>query len=63
MKDRIQLYDKAFKPFIPHGRIMEAIDGVARKVNEDFRGCTDVPVVLCVLFLLCALLSFRLTEG
>ena len=49
MKDRIQLYDKAFKPFIPHGRIMEAIDGVARKVNDDFRGCTDVPVVLCVL--------------
>ena len=50
MKDeRIQLYDKTFKPYIRHERIMEAIDGVAAKINADFEGCTDVPVILCVL--------------
>ena len=50
MKDeRIQLFDKTFKPYIRHERIMEAIDGVAAKINADFEGCTDVPVILCVL--------------
>ena len=50
MKDeKIQILDKTFKPFIRHERIMEAIDGVAAKINADFQGCTDVPVILCVL--------------
>ena len=51
MKDeKIQILDKTFKPFIRHERIMEAIDGVAAKINADFQGCTDVPVILCVLY-------------
>ena len=47
--DKIKLFDKTFKPFISHERIMEAIDGVATRVNKDFNGCEDIPVVLCVL--------------
>ena len=48
-EEKIQLFDKTFKPYIRHERIIEAIDGVARRVNDDFRGCTDIPVILCVL--------------
>ena len=49
MKDKLVLFDKTFKPYIPHDRIIAAIDGVAEKVNADFRGCKDVPIILCVL--------------
>jgi hypoxanthine phosphoribosyltransferase len=28
---------------------MTAIDEVAVKINKDFEGCTDVPILLCVL--------------
>lgn len=49
MNSKIVLADKTFKPFIAHERIMSAIDEVAAKLNADFRGCEDVPIVLCVL--------------
>ena len=49
MTDRLVLQDKTFRPFIPNGRIIKAIDEVAAKVNADFNGCTDIPIVLCVL--------------
>ena len=49
MKDKIVLHDKTFRPYIGHDRIMAAIDAVAAKVNADFAGCEDVPIVLCVL--------------
>lgn len=49
MKEKIQLHDKCFKPFISHERLITAIDEVAKKVNDDFRDCKDVPIVLCVL--------------
>ena len=49
MKDKLILRDKTFKPYIGHEEIMAAIDAVAEKVNADFRGCDDVPIVLCVL--------------
>ena len=45
----IKIHDKVFKPLISHDRILEAINGVAERVNEDFRDCEDVPIVLCVL--------------
>lgn len=41
--------DKTFKPYIRHEKIIAAIDSVAEKVNADFRGCEDVPIILCVL--------------
>jgi len=47
--EKIKICDKTFKPFIPNEKIKTAIDGVAKLVNDDFNGCTDVPVVLCVL--------------
>lgn len=49
MKDRIKLHDKTFKPYIPAEKIETAIDGVAARLNEDFKDCSDVPVILCVL--------------
>lgn len=47
--EKIAVFDKTFKPFISHDKIMAAIDGVADRVNSDFRGCEDIPVILCVL--------------
>ncbi len=46
---KVTLYDKTFKTFIPYEKIMSAIDDVAEKINKDFEGCTDIPVLLCVL--------------
>lgn len=47
--DKVRLYNKTFKTMIPNDRIMSAIDDVATKINNDFNGCEDVPVLLCVL--------------
>ena len=49
MKNRVTLLDKSFKPFISNEQIEAAIDAVAQRINADFAGCTDVPVLLCVL--------------
>ena len=46
---KITLKDKTFKTFIPYDRISAAIDEVAARINADFKGCDDVPVLLCVL--------------
>ena len=47
--EKITLKDKTFKKFISYEKISSAIDGVANQINADFEGCTDVPVLLCVL--------------
>jgi len=47
--EKIQLYDKVFRPYITNDEINKSIDQVAAKINADFAGCTDVPVFLCVL--------------
>lgn len=47
--DKITLKDKVFKPYISNAEIMECIDRMTEKINRDFEGCTDVPIVLCVL--------------
>lgn len=47
--EKVTLYDKTFRTFIPYEKIVAAIDKVAEKINKDFEGCTDVPVLLCVL--------------
>ncbi len=47
--ERITLKDKTFRIFIPYEDISAAIDDVAVKINADFEGCTDFPVLLCVL--------------
>ena len=47
--EKVTLHDKTFRKFIFHSRIEEAIDEVAEKINRDFEGCEDVPVVICTL--------------
>ena len=47
--DKITLKDKTFVPFIPNEKIEKCIDEVAAKLNRDFEGCDDIPVILCVL--------------
>ena len=47
--EKIRLFDKTFKLFIPNAEIEKAIDEVAAKINKDNEGCTDIPVILCVL--------------
>ena len=49
MKEKIILFDKTFKPFIPYSKIEKAIDAVAARINKDYAGCTDIPILLCVL--------------
>lgn len=47
--EKITLKDKTFRKFIPYEKISEAIDRVADDLNADFKGCSDIPVLLCVL--------------
>lgn len=47
--EKVTLNDKTFRKFIPYEKLEKAIDEVAEKINADFEGCTDVPVLLCVL--------------
>ena len=47
--EKIRLFDKTFKLYIPNAKIEAAIDDVAAKINADNAGCTDIPVILCVL--------------
>ncbi len=47
--DKVTLYDKTFRTFIPYEEICTAIDKVADRINTDFEGCEDIPVLLCVL--------------
>jgi len=47
--EKITLKDKVFRLYIPNEEIEAAIDKVAEKINNDFNGCEDVPIVLCVL--------------
>ena len=47
--EKITLKDKTFKTFIPYEKISSSIDALAEKINADFNGCDDIPVLLCVL--------------
>ena len=47
--EKITLNDKTFKTFIPYEKISAAIDTVAERMNADFKGCEDFPILLCVL--------------
>ncbi len=45
----VKVWDKTFVPFIGHDELMGCIDNVAEKINTDFEGATDIPVILCIL--------------
>lgn len=47
--EKVTLKDKTFRKFIPYEKLETAIDAVAAQINKDFEGCTDVPILLCVL--------------
>lgn len=47
--DKVTLFDKTFRTFIPYGQISEAIGRVADRLNADYGASGDVPVLLCVL--------------
>ena len=49
MKQKVRLHDKTFKPFLSNEQINAAIDQVAQKLNADFAGTQDIPILLCVL--------------
>ena len=46
---KVTIKDKTFRVSIPYEELTKAFDQVAEKINDDFRGCEDVPVLLCVL--------------
>ncbi len=46
---KVTLHDKTFRTMIPYEQLESAIDRIADKINADFAGCEDIPVLLCVL--------------
>ena len=49
MDKKVKVFDKTFVPFIKHDELISRIDAVAEQINNDFRGCDDVPMILCIL--------------
>ena len=49
MDRTITLLDKTSVPYIPNEEIEAAIDRVADKLNDDFKGCAEPPILLCTL--------------
>lgn len=47
--EEIKVWDKTFVPFIGHDTLMTHIDDVAAKINSDFEGAQDIPIILCIL--------------
>lgn len=47
--EKVTLHDKTFRKCIPYEQLEAAIDKVAEKINKDFEGCEEPPVLLCVL--------------
>ncbi len=47
--ESVTIFGKEFVPYISNDKIIEAVDGVAAKINKDFAGGDVVPVMLCVL--------------
>jgi len=45
--DSIRIKDKEFGIFIPHERIMQAVEEVAASINKDLEGTN--PLFICVL--------------
>ena len=45
----ITLFGKRFVPYIPQAELEQDIDRLASRMNADFAGSEDIPVLLCVL--------------
>lgn len=46
---KIKVHDRIFRTMIPNEKIMEAIDEVAEKINQDYKDSKEPPMLLCVL--------------
>lgn len=46
---RIKLHDKYFRPYLDNADIIKAVKDVADRINADFKGTDDIPIILCVL--------------
>lgn len=49
MEKKIKVLDKTFKEYLPYEEIKTAIDSVAARLNNDYKDCGEVPILLCVL--------------
>lgn len=47
--DSVKVFDKTFVPYIKNDDLMKDIDAVAERINADYCGGEDVPIILCVL--------------
>ena len=47
--DSVKVYDKTFVPFIKYEVLMKDVDAVAERLNADYAGGGDIPIILCVL--------------
>ena len=47
--DKVEIFGKTFVPFIKYEDLMKDIDNVAARLNRDYVGGEDVPIILCVL--------------
>lgn len=47
--EKITLFDKTFKTYIPYEEFIRDIDRVADELNRDYSGGEDIPIVLCTL--------------
>lgn len=47
--DSVKVFDKTFVPFIKYDDLMKDVDAVAERINADYAGGEDIPIVLCVL--------------
>lgn len=46
---KIKVYDKTFLPYISYEEISKDIDALAAKLNKEYAGGEDIPILLCVL--------------
>ena len=49
MNDTITVCDKTFRKYLSNEEIEKVIDGVAARLNADFKDSKEIPVFLCVL--------------
>ena len=47
--DKITLFDKTFRPYIPQADIEKSIARIALELDRDNAGREDIPILLCVL--------------
>jgi len=47
--EKITIYDKTFKTYLPFSEFSKDIDRVADELNRDFLGSDEIPILLCIL--------------